>query len=219
LQHKTIIGLALTLVIVIFIAIYWVMEPVRQEAARERQMAEAAERGAELYTSVCAICHGPAGEGKIGPALKGPVHDEEELEKIIARGIPGAGMPAWSVEEGGQLKKHQIEDLVLFIMHWDSSLLPAPTPTATPTPTPTPSAIAAGELYAGKCAACHGANREGVSGVGPALTPESLAALSDTDIRDTILNGRSGTAMAPFKDTLSAEEIDALLQLLKYTSP
>ena len=49
-QKKIIIGLALTLIIVIFIPVYWVMEPGLQEAARIRQEAEAAEREAGLYT-------------------------------------------------------------------------------------------------------------------------------------------------------------------------
>ena len=89
----------------------------------------------------------------------------------------------------------------------------------TPAPVPTPPTISASELYATNCAACHGGNRQGVSGLGPALTPQRLAALSDTEIRDTILNGRPDTPMPPWKDILSAEEIDALLQFIKYTSP
>ncbi len=60
---------------------------------------------------------------------------------------------------------------------------------------------------------------EGVSGLGPALTLGSLAALSDIDIKDAILNGRPGTSMTGFKDRLGPEEINALLQLIKYTSP
>ena len=92
-------------------------------------------------------------------------------------------------------------------------------PEAAPTPAPTPPAINANELYATNCAACHGVKREGVTGLGLVLTPESLAALSDAEVRNTILNGRIGTAMPPHKGTLSAEQIDTLLQLIKYTSP
>jgi mono/diheme cytochrome c family protein len=55
--------------------------------------------------------------------------------------------------------------------------------------------------------------------LGPALTPDSLATLSDTEIKDTISNGRVDTVMPPWKDTLSSEEIDALVQFIKYTSP
>ncbi len=80
-------------------------------------------------------------------------------------------------------------------------------------------AIDTSALFEANCAACHGANRQGISGLGPTLTPQSLAELSDTEIRDTILNGRPGTAMAGFKGRLNQEEIDALLQLIKHTSP
>ena len=84
---------------------------------------------------------------------------------------------------------------------------------------PTPSAIDAGALYETNCVPCHGANRQGIAQLGLALTPESLAALSDTEVKDAILNGRTNTAMAPFKSTLSSDEIDALTQFIKYTSP
>jgi cytochrome c55X len=55
--------------------------------------------------------------------------------------------------------------------------------------------------------------------LGPPLTPESLTVLSDTEIKDTIANGRPGTAMPPWKVTLSSEEIDALVRFVKNTSP
>ncbi len=183
-------------------------------------------RGAELYTLQCAVCHGSAGEGTIGPALKGSPLDDNALEKTITRGIAGTAMPAMGEEDGGSLKKHQIKDLVTFILNWNQSLIespPVPVPTPAPAPSPTPSPVAptvnADELYASKCAVCHGAKRQGVSGLGSALTPESLTVPSYTEIRDTILNGKSNTAMPPFKGTLSQEEIDALVQLIKDTSP
>ncbi len=92
-------------------------------------------------------------------------------------------------------------------------------PESEPTSTPTAPTINAGKLYEANCVACHGANRQGMPNLGPALTPQSLAELSDTKIKDTILNGRLNTAMPPWKDTLSSEEIDALVQFIKNTSP
>lgn len=145
-QLKIFIGLVLTLVIAIFIPVYWATEAGRQDAARERLKTEAVERGAKLYGSTCAICHGPKGEGKIGPALQGTQLDENALEKTIARGIPGTVMPASGDDEGGSLRVHQIKDLITFIKNWDSTLLeelvaeevttPAPTSTSTPSATP-----------------------------------------------------------------------------------
>ncbi len=220
-QTKIFIGLGLTLIIAIFIPICWVTEPGRQEAALERQVDEAAGRGAELYTSQCAVCHGPAGEGGIGPALKGITREAVELEKTIARGIAGTAMPAMSQEDGGPLQSHQIKDLGVFILNWDQSRIvspPIPAPAPSPAPPPAVATVAADELYAGKCAVCHGDKRQGVSGLAPELSPDSLERLDHAEIRDILLNGRPGTAMPPFKAALSQEEIDALVRLIKDTS-
>ncbi|MBI4284890.1 MAG: cytochrome c [Chloroflexi bacterium] len=95
---------------------------------------------------------------------------------------------------------------------------PAPTPPLSPTPLVTATQATGGaEIYARACAACHGTHRQGVPGLAPALTPESLARLTDAEIRDTILKGRPGTAMAGFEGRLSAAEIDALVELIKST--
>ncbi len=90
---------------------------------------------------------------------------------------------------------------------------------AEPAPAPPPSAIAAGELYTTNCVPCHGADRQGMPGLGKPLTPESLEPLSNVAVKDIILNGKSATAMVAWKDRLSLEEIDSLVQFIKYTSP
>lgn len=95
---------------------------------------------------------------------------------------------------------------------------PAPVAPAAPT-TPAVPAIDAKALYVANCVVCHGANRQGVTGLGKPLTPESLAALSDDTIRDTTLKGKPNTAMAGFEGRLSVDEINALIQLIKYTAP
>ncbi|MBI2980599.1 MAG: c-type cytochrome [Chloroflexi bacterium] len=222
-QQKILIGLIVTLIIVVFIPTYWAMEPGRQEAARIRQQTEAVERGAKLYSSVCATCHGAQGEGIVGPALKGTQLDDDTLQKFIARGIPGTAMPAWGKEDGGPFHQQQIKDLATFIKNWDKVLSETPasltSPQQTMPSTTETTATDGSKIFANRCSSCHGVNRQGTSGLAPALTPESLAALNDTTIKDTILNGRSGTAMPVFKGTLSPEEIDALLQFIKYTLP
>ncbi len=84
---------------------------------------------------------------------------------------------------------------------------------------PVAPAIDAKALFGTNCAACHGINRQGTPGLAPALTPESLAALSDDAIRNTILKGKPNTAMSAFEGRLSVDEISALIQLIKRTSP
>ncbi len=83
----------------------------------------------------------------------------------------------------------------------------------------TRTAVLATELYGKMCAACHGGNREGVPNLGPPLTPERLERLSDNEIKYTISDGRTGTTMPPFKEVLSPEEIEMLLQLAKSPLP
>ena len=62
------------------------------------------------------------------------------------------------------------------------------------------------------CGSCHGLTRQG--GLGPALTREALAGKSPVMLREVILNGRPGTPMPPWKQFLSQQEADWLVQVL-----
>jgi len=121
-QTKTLVGLVLTCVIVVFLGVYWVTEPGRQRAALERQTHEATERGAGLYAASCSACHGASGEGSVlGSVLRGSRLDDDVMVKTISRGVPGTVMSAWGKEDGGSLHRQQILDLVIFIGSLDSS--------------------------------------------------------------------------------------------------
>ena len=63
------------------------------------------------------------------------------------------------------------------------------------------------------CGSCHGMTLKG--GLGPPLTPEILRGKSSVYLRDTILDGREGTPMAPWKLFIAEEEAEWLVQLLK----
>src|SRR5206468_11226696 len=66
-------------------------------------------------------------------------------------------------------------------------------------------------LYlANECYACHGP--EGRGNVGPDLTRTTI---SDEEIVARIANGRAGTAMAPFRDKISAEDIRKIVVYLR----
>lgn len=219
-QQKIVIGLILTLFIVAFIPAYWATEPSRQEAARERFLSEAIERGSELYATQCAGCHGAGGQGGVGSALRGTQLPDDALTKRITRGIPGTAMPAFGTEEGGPLREHQIADLVTFIKNWEKAASEVPEAAEEPGPGAAPEAAPdAAELYRANCAACHGPARQGIPQFAPALTPESLASLTDAEIRKAIAEGVADTAMLGFGDRLGGEEIDALVQFLKNTPP
>ncbi|WP_242442760.1 cytochrome c [Magnetospirillum sp. 15-1] len=60
------------------------------------------------------------------------------------------------------------------------------------------------DMVAQDCGSCHGMTRHG--GLGSPLLQEDLAKLSAEAVIDTILEGRPGTPMPPWKAMLSREE-------------
>jgi mono/diheme cytochrome c family protein len=48
---------------------------------------------ASVYKSKCAACHGPTGEGKVGPALKGTQLSEDEIVGLLSKGAAGKKAP------------------------------------------------------------------------------------------------------------------------------
>lgn len=70
-------------------------------------------------------------------------------------------------------------------------------------------------LYSQTCVFCHQADAIGKPGMAPALSnPEFLSLSSDTFLKNTIKNGRTGTGMPPFS-YLSDEKVDHLVQYLR----
>ncbi len=68
-------------------------------------------------------------------------------------------------------------------------------------------------LLKNDCGACHGLTLQG--GMGPALLPNSLAGKPDEFLVSTILNGRTGTAMPPWKNFMSQNEALWLVRVLR----
>jgi cytochrome c55X len=68
------------------------------------------------------------------------------------------------------------------------------------------------ELVAEDCGACHGMTRQG--GLGSPLLPAAMAALGEPSIVATILYGRPGTPMPPWKGLLSEEDAAYIARLL-----
>ncbi len=65
-------------------------------------VAVSAQTPRDLFVAHCAGCHGPAGEGSRGPALKVSAlqraNDVDSLVALLRRGIPGTEMPAIAAE-------------------------------------------------------------------------------------------------------------------------
>ena len=76
-------------------------------------------RGALLFETTCAVCHGENGLGSDdGPAINDALRlaslDNDWYSSTIANGRPAKGMPTW----GTVLAPNQIEDLIALVDDW-----------------------------------------------------------------------------------------------------
>lgn len=63
------------------------------------------------------------------------------------------------------------------------------------------------------CGACHGLTLKG--GLGPPLIPDALANQSDELLVNSIIHGRPGTAMPPWREMISREEAEWIVDQLR----
>ena len=129
------VGFLITVVVALFIAIYWfyelgplgISEP-RLDAEAASQQVLSIERGYNLYEANCARCHGENGEGGIGPVLNRQdklfAHlNENYLRNVLevggryVCGNPTSQMPVWADTGSppGPLNYVQINDLIAFL--------------------------------------------------------------------------------------------------------
>lgn len=138
------ISILAVLVLALFIPIYWFYDigiPAlgaegRLEAEANVQYVTDVSRGYALYLANCARCHGPNGQGGIGPALNdqaklynaltpdggpgtghlNPVYLQRVLEvggRYVC-GDPNSLMPAWQAP-AGPLNYREVEELITFL--------------------------------------------------------------------------------------------------------
>ncbi|MDD5467357.1 MAG: c-type cytochrome [Anaerolineales bacterium] len=188
--------------------------------------------GARLFAENCAACHGADGQGRVGATLAKnwpSIRPDAQIGTIIANGIPGSVMPAWSQVNGGPLSEAQIQVLVSYILSWESGgprQLP-PSATLAPLPDITPLPDAAGDpnngarLFAENCAICHGPNGEGR--IGATLAKAWPSIRPDLRLRTTIAAGIAGSVMPAWSQAnggpLSEAEIDDLVAFVLTREP
>ena len=152
-QVKIVIGtisLMLTMIILGFAAL---REPSRLEDFTLARQGRQIENGAELFQSQCMTCHGVNGKAEecydaatgeqIGcaglPLNYGPLLCEDTSQRMInmnwegskpafiqatiSSGRYGTAMPTWAADFGGPLRPDEIEDLVQFVLNWETEEL------------------------------------------------------------------------------------------------
>ncbi len=109
--------------LILMFPVYLLYEPSSRAEALETHEASLAEMGSDLFGFNCASCHGADGEGGVGPALNSQqfltTANDIQIKALIAVGIPGSLMSAYSLEFGGPLTSEQIDGLTTFLRHWE----------------------------------------------------------------------------------------------------
>jgi mono/diheme cytochrome c family protein len=166
----------------------------------------------------CAECHGPEGEGGIrpftDPVTKDEVDyqvpplnnvfqrwDEEVIRFTIERGRPGTDMPAWGVEYGGPMTEQMVTDVIAWLRS-----LPGNQPGAAES---LPEDATGAEIFAARCAVCHGPegqgkDEEGVYYPGESLWQGRARGMDRGWHYTTIVNGRRFAFMPQWGETPAA---------------
>ncbi len=143
-RDKVILGVTLSIVLLLTLVIYGFIDANRGATVTASKTEDDARRGKHIYAQYCIQCHGPLGEGCIGPALNRqawrPVLENgaanvdwdpatyDLIKRTIVRGRasnqPGVQMPAWALQENGPLNDAEIEQLITFIQRgeWGTTL-------------------------------------------------------------------------------------------------
>jgi mono/diheme cytochrome c family protein len=201
---RVIVGTLSFVVAMIVLGFVAVTEQDRMASFGAAYSSRQVEVGAAIFESNCALCHGLDGKGTgRGPSLNSPDlftgqrlaeigwagSVDDYLRATIASGRPRASaaftdfnyperMPTWGQENGGPLRRDQIESLVAYIMNWGvayANITPEPTPTVIPVGTDITIELPAGDAANGEqlvarngCTACHVLTAQVTALIGPA---------------------------------------------------
>lgn len=191
---------------------------VRQLSFRDGLDSVAEIHAGELYTKYCALCHGDDRQGYAAdnaPSLRSKSllatsKGSNFMRYTIQYGRANTAMGGYLNRQGGPMEYIEVELLLEYLYQLAEVEEPIEVSRE-----PVPGDIELGAaLYETTCSVCHGANGEGVTA--PALgNPMLLATATDHFLRYAISEGRDGTPMIAFKDSLSSEEIDGLTAFLR----
>ena len=207
----------------ILITVLWIGTVSAQEDPEDGTI----ELGARLYAENCSVCHGIDGQGRVGATLDKDwpsIRPDLRVRSVIANGVPGTFMPAWSREIGGPLSESEIDAITEYILSWNITGPELIHPTSTPItyeameppPNVTGDPNSGALLFNQNCAVCHG--QEGQGRIGATIAKDWPSIRPDLLVKSTIERGVEGTAMPAwsqeFGGPLSDEAIDNLVAYL-----
>lgn len=216
---------------------------------------EACGSGQALYMAKCSQCHGESGDGngvgagyfvprprdftsgtfKIRSTESGELPLDADLRRVIRRGMPYTGMPAWPA-----FSDQEVSDLICYLKSFnedfaDTSIHPKTVPIPKAPVFSAASAEAGRAVYVeNKCADCHGKLGRGDGESAPTLKddwghPIRPADLTRRwtfrggpereDIYRTFMTGLNGTPMPSFASSIKEEDRWKLVDFVYSLSP
>jgi cbb3-type cytochrome c oxidase subunit III len=212
-----VIGLVLTTIMIVTMALAFALETARAENATAASEKIGLQHGRQLYVENCADCHGTRGEGDVGPALNDKVllskASDDILFNIVLSGRPNTVMPTWGQAYGGSFTDEDARDVVTFIRTWEPNAPVVEVNVFVPDP------ARGASIYEASCYVCHGENgKGGDDGNGGTLAAinniSHLKKHDDAWYQQTIANGRPARGMPGWGAVLSANQAGDLMALI-----
>lgn len=190
------------------------------EAARPDQILDFPN----LYKQNCSACHGENGKNGAAIALASPAllasAGLDNLQHVIAAGLPGSLMPPFGKHAGGMLTDAQVAALAHgMVASWGNPAALAGV-SVLPYASQTKGVAAQGQVaFATFCASCHGANGQGrgnktasgsAAAPGSIVDPAYLALVSDQGLRSIILAGFPDQGMPDWRSDLPGPDARAM---------
>jgi cytochrome c oxidase cbb3-type subunit 3 len=175
--------------------------------------------GAPLFAKYCALCHGVDATGYAAdnaPSLVNPTFlanvSDAFLRSAIKAGRPGTAMAGYDVARGGPLSEQDVSQLIAFFR----SHAPQPPPLAERASLG--DAERGAVVWQSHCVSCHGTEKVRGDAIHLA-NPQLIATASDAFLRYAIENGRPGTRMVAFAQTLGPAAIEDVVAFMRTWDP
>lgn len=112
-------GLVFMAVLIAGFVGYRIREPSLRAHAAKQQEISYRKIGTQLFAANCASCHGKQAIGGSAPVLNAReflrATSDQQIRALVAGGVTGTDMPAWSIDYGGALTDEQIQQLTTYL--------------------------------------------------------------------------------------------------------
>jgi len=124
-------GLVFMFVLIAGFGAYRVREPTLRKEAAAAQQTSYRDIGTQLFATNCSSCHGKAAVGGSAPVLDSQQFlkntTDAQIANLVAGGVPGTDMPAWSLAFAGTLTDEQIRQITTYLRSLEPSAPDVPT--------------------------------------------------------------------------------------------